>query len=124
MGPGLTEIMTAVKAQGIGPMGPWFTHHLKTDAATFDFDICVPVSAAVKRVGRVEGREVPTIRVVQTVYKGDYERLGAAWAEFNEWIAANGHVTATDFYECYPVGPEAVSNPDKWRTELRRPLLK
>ena len=25
---GITEAMAAVKAQGIGPAGPWFTHHL------------------------------------------------------------------------------------------------
>jgi hypothetical protein len=77
MGPCLTEIMTAVKAQGIGPIGPWFTHYLKMDAATFDFDICVPVSAAVKSVGRVENRMIPSTRVVQTVLPG---RLRATWS--------------------------------------------
>jgi effector-binding domain-containing protein len=123
MGPGLTEIMTAVKAQGIGPAGPWFTHHLKMDPATFDFEICVPVSAPVKRVGRVVSREVPPTKVVQTVYSGPYERLGAAWAEFNDWIAANGHRPAPDLYECYFVGPESSPDSADWRTELRRPLL-
>src|SRR5258706_2207156 len=43
MGPGISEVIAAVKAQGIGPTGPWFTHHLKMDPATFDFEICVPV---------------------------------------------------------------------------------
>jgi uncharacterized protein YndB with AHSA1/START domain/effector-binding domain-containing protein len=123
MGPGLTEIITAVKDQGIGPAGPWFTHHLKMDPATFDFEICVPVSAPVNRVGRVVGREVPPTKVVQTVYKGPYESLGAAWAEFNDWIAANGHQPAPDLYECYFVGPESSPNSAEWRTELRRPLL-
>jgi hypothetical protein len=41
MGPGITEVMAAVNAQGIGPAGPWFTHHLKMDPAIFDFEICV-----------------------------------------------------------------------------------
>jgi uncharacterized protein YndB with AHSA1/START domain/effector-binding domain-containing protein len=123
MGPGLTEIMTAVKAQGIGPVGPWFTHHLKMDPATFDFEICVPVSAPVNRVGRVVGREVPPTKVVQTIYRGPYESLGAAWAEFNDWIAANGHQPAPDLYECYFVGPESSPDSTDWRTELRRPLL-
>jgi len=45
MGPGLSEVMAAVKAQGVGPAGPWFTHHLKMNPATFDFEICVPVTA-------------------------------------------------------------------------------
>ena len=40
MGSGITEVMAAVKAQGIGPAGLWFTHHRKMDPATFDFEIC------------------------------------------------------------------------------------
>ena len=29
MGPGLSELMATIGAQGIKPTGPWFTHHLK-----------------------------------------------------------------------------------------------
>ena len=46
MGPGISEVMATVSGQGVGPTGPWFTHHLKLQPATFDFEICVPVSAA------------------------------------------------------------------------------
>src|SRR5262249_59726182 len=92
MGPGLTEIMTAVKAQGIGPKGPWFTHHLKMDPGRFDFEICVPVSSPVTSVGRVASREIPSLTVVRTVYRGPYEQLAAAWGEFDRWIATSGHV--------------------------------
>lgn len=122
MGPGLTEVLGAVKAQGIGPTGPWFTHHLRMDPATFDFEICVPVSAPVSQVGRVVSRAIPSLKVVQTAYHGPYEGLGDAWAEFNAWIAANGHSPAPDFYESYPVGPESSADSAQWRTELRRPL--
>jgi hypothetical protein len=45
MGPGLGEILKTVKAQGIGPSGPWFTHQFEADPTTYDLDICVPVSA-------------------------------------------------------------------------------
>jgi uncharacterized protein YndB with AHSA1/START domain/effector-binding domain-containing protein len=123
MGPGLGEVMAAVQAQGIGPTGPWFTHHLKVDPATFDFEICVPVATPVTTVGRVVSRELPAITVAQTTYKGPYEKLGAAWAEFNDWIATSGHRPAPDFYESYPVGPESSTNSADWQTELRRPLL-
>jgi effector-binding domain-containing protein len=123
MGPGLSEVLTAVKAQGISPTGPWFTHHLKTDPATFDFEICVPVATPVSSAGRVVGREIPSIKVAQTIYQGPYERLGAAWAEFNDWIAVSGHRPGPDFYETYPVGPESSADSADWRTELRRPLL-
>ena len=122
MGPGLSEIMEAVKAQGIGPDGPWFTHHLKITPATFDFEICVPVNAPVTPVGRVEPRTFPATTVARTVYHGNYEALAGAWGEFKAWIQANGYTAAPDLYECYPVGPDASSHPADWRTELSQPL--
>ena len=54
MGPGIGELRAAVAAQGIAPAGPWFTHHLRMDPEIFDFEICVPVTAPVAAVGRVE----------------------------------------------------------------------
>jgi effector-binding domain-containing protein len=123
MGPGLTEVMAAVKAQGIGPAGPWFTHHLKMNPATFDFEICVPVTAPVAPVGRVKPGILPAVTVARTSYHGDYEGLGEAWGEFKAWIAANGHSAGPDLYECYPVGPESSPNPADWCTELSQPLI-
>ena len=82
MGSGIREVMEAVKAQGIGPAGPWFTHHLRMDPATFDLEICVPVTAPVKAVGRVKPDETAATKAVRTVYHGSYEGLGKAWGEF------------------------------------------
>jgi len=123
MGPGLDEIMAAVKAQGIGPTGPWFTHHLKMNSTTFDFEICVPVSAPVKPVGRVVDRQIPAVKVARTIYQGSYEHLAEGWRAFDHWMAASGHTPAPDLYECYAVGPESSANAADWRTELRRPIL-
>jgi uncharacterized protein YndB with AHSA1/START domain/effector-binding domain-containing protein len=122
MGPGLSEIMTAVHAQGIGPAGPWFTHHFKMNPATFDFEICVPVSAPVTPVGRVVSRDIPAVRVARTIYRGSYEQLATGWQEFAAWMATNGHVPGPDLYECYLVGPESNPGTSAFRTELSRPL--
>jgi len=123
MGPGIGEVMAAVKAQGIGPVEPWFAHHLKMTPETFDFDICVPVRAAVTAVGRVRPGQRPALKVVRTVYHGPYEGLGSAWNAFGEWTEANGYNTAGDLYECYAVGPETSPDPANWRTELSRALI-
>ena len=122
MGPGIGEVMAAVKSQGIGPAGPWFTHHFKMHPATFDFQICVPVTAPVHPVGRVTAGTWPAMKMVRTVLHGGYEGLAGAWGEFNAWIKANGHQPAADFYECYVAGPESSPDPAHWRTELSRPL--
>ena len=123
MGPGVAEAMAAAKAQGIGPTGPWFAHHLKMTPESFDFDICVPVSAPATAVGRVKPWQRPALKVVRTVYHGPYERLGKAWHEFDGWAEANRHKTAADLYECYLVGPESSPDPTDWRTELSRSLV-
>ena len=122
MGPGISEVMAAVKAQGIGPAGPWFTHHRKMDSATFDFEICVPVTSPVTPVGRVKPGTFAAMKVARTIYHGDYEGLGEAWGEFKAWIAANGHAMGPELFECYPAGPESSPNPSDWRTELSQPL--
>jgi effector-binding domain-containing protein len=123
MGPGLTEVHAAIAAQGIAAAGPWFTHHLRMDPAVFDFEICVPVAMGVNATGRVRPGRLPATRVARTVYRGGYERLGAAWGEFDAWITANQLTPAPDLWEVYLAGPESSPDPADWRTELNRPLM-
>src|SRR3972149_2199032 len=121
MGPGYGELMTVVAAQGIAPAGPWFTHHLRMDPDTFDFEIGVPVSSAVSPSGRVRAGQLPATTVARTVYHGDYEGLGHAWEELDAWIQAQGGRPGPDLWECYVAGPESNPHPPTWRTELNRP---
>jgi effector-binding domain-containing protein len=123
MGPGIAEVRAVVAAQGMAPAGPWFTHHLAMHPATFDFEVGVPVTAAIAASGRVKPGHLPAMTVAQTVYRGPYEGLAGAWGEFEAWIAANGHTSAPDLWEVYVVGPEASADPGAWRTEMNRPLL-
>jgi effector-binding domain-containing protein len=123
MGPGVTEVLTAVAMQGIGPAGPWLTHHLRMDPEVFDFEICVPVTAPVAPVGRVKPSQLPAARVARTVYVGPYEGLGDAWGEFDAWIEANGYTTGSELWEIYVAGPESTSDSAQFRTELNRPLI-
>lgn len=122
MGPGLSELMAAIAAQGIAPAGPWFTHHLRMDPDTFDFEIGVPVTAPVTAAGRMKAGQLPATKVARTIFHGNYEGLGAAWGEFDAWIAAQGHTPGADLWECYVAGPESNPDPATWRTELNRPL--
>lgn len=124
MGPGYRELMAAVAAQGITPVGPWFTHHLKMHPDVFDFEICVPVASPVSATGRVKPGELRAATVARTVYHGPYEGLPAAWGEFMSWIEAQGHTPAPDLWERYVSGPESSLDPAAWRTELNRPLVR
>ena len=122
MGPGLTELMTVVALQGIGPAGPWLTHHLRMDPEIFDFEICVPVTAPVTPVGRVQSSQLPAARVARAVYVGPYEGLSDAWGEFEKWMQDNGHTAGSELWEVYVAGPETGSDSSQFRTELNQPL--
>ena len=124
MGPAIAEVMAAVAAQGLAPAGPVFSHHLRMDPDTFDFEVGVPVKAPVSDTGRVNASQLPAATVARTVYRGPYEGLGSAWGEFGEWIAAEGYKPATDLWECYVDGPESNPDPATWHTELNRPLTR
>ena len=123
MRPGLAEIMAALAAQDRTATGPWLNRHFRTPTDTLDFAICVPVSAPLLPVGRVEPGTLPATPVARTVMHGDYAGLGAAWSALRDWIAAQGHTTGSEFWECYAVGPRTNPDPADWRTELTCPLL-
>jgi effector-binding domain-containing protein len=123
MGQAMHEVMAAVVDQEIATTGPLFTHHFRIPKDTFDFEVSIPVASPITPQGRVKPGELPPATVARTIYHGDYDGLGAAWGEFNAWIAANGYTPAPDFWECYLTGPESGSLPAKWQTELNRPLV-
>jgi effector-binding domain-containing protein len=123
MGPAIREVMATIAAQGIAPIGPVFSRHLKIDPEIFDFEVGVPVAKPVAAAGRVKPSSLPAARVARTVYRGPYEGLGAAWGEFERWLAAHGHTAAANLLEIYAAGPESSSDSKNWRTELIRPLI-
>ncbi len=118
MGPAMQEVMQIVQRQGIAPTGPMFTHHFRIEPGIFDFEVGVPVASDVKPEGRVIACHLPATKIARTMYTGPYEKLGAAWEEFDSWIVANGHSPLPDLWERYLSGPQSPTP----STELVRPL--
>jgi effector-binding domain-containing protein len=123
MEPGLREVREAITAQDIAVAGPWFTHHFRMEPVIFDFEICVPVATPFTTTDRVEAGQWPATTIARTIFHGDYGGLGAAWGEFDAWIAGRGYTPRPDLWERYVVGPESGADPSGWRTELNRPLV-
>ena len=123
VGPGITELMKTVAAQGVGSGSPWFIHMLRMTPDTWEFEIGVPVKSPVAATGRVKPGGLPAARVARTVHHGGYEGIGASWGEFDAWVKAHGHKPATDQWDVYLVGPESGPDESKWRTQMNRPLL-
>lgn len=121
-GPAVGELLTAIAAQGIEPVGAIFAHHLEMTSDSFDFELGIKVSAPVQAAGRMRPGELPTRKVARTIYTGPYEGLPGAWDKFNAWMKAEGHAQAGDLWELYSVGPQATPDSRLWKTELNRPL--
>lgn len=111
MGPGLSEVMAAVAAQGLGPAGPWFTHHPRMAPDVFDFESSVPVTAPFTAVGRVKPSQWPAMKVARTVSHGAFEGLGAAWGEFNAWLGARRPHAGPRPLGALPRGPGVEPRP-------------
>jgi effector-binding domain-containing protein len=124
MGPAITELFSTLQAQGIKPVGPWLTYHLRMQPGVFDFQVAVPVTQSVVPTGRVANGELPAATVARTIYHGPYEGLPEAWPKLDAWLTAQGHQRAGWLWETYLVDPSKETEPAKWQTELSRPLLK
>ena len=122
MGPAMREVLEVVRAQGIGPTGPMFSHHFQLVPGEWDFEVGVPVRTPVTPTGRVVRSEIEAQDVVRSVYRGPYEGLATAWRTFEHAIAAANHATHVDFWERYLAGPDTSADPGDWQTELSRPV--
>jgi effector-binding domain-containing protein len=123
MGPGMAQLLQAVKDQGIDPIGPIYSHHFRMDPEVFDFEIGIPVAKPVAEAGRVKPGTFPAAaRVARTTYRGPHEGLAAAWGEFEAWIDSQGLEKAPDLWERYVANPDVNPDPATWETELNRPL--
>ena len=118
MGPAMQELMALIPSGAITPTGPIFSHHFKTEPASWEFEVGIPVTGTVKGAGRVVAGSLPAKRVIRTIYRGGYEQLGAAWGEFTELVKARSQPTTGEFWEIYLTGPETDPDPKRWTTEL------
>jgi effector-binding domain-containing protein len=124
MGPGLKELLATLGKQGIAPIGPWFTRHLKMMPDTYDFEIGMPVKERVVASGRVTAGQLPAATVARTILHGSYEGLASAWPQLDAWIVAQGRTPGPALWEIYLIDAATNPDPSTWRTELTRPLAK
>lgn len=118
MDPAIQELLKVLKEQGLHPVGPMFSYHLRRPSDTFEFELGFPVDGEVVGQGRVIPSVLPAERVARTVYQGPYEGLAVAWPRLSGWVETNGHRSAERFWERYLNNPEEVSDPGLYRTEL------
>jgi effector-binding domain-containing protein len=128
VGPAIKEILAAIAAEGLKPVGPMFMHHLAMSKLQFDVEVGFPIRAPLRTSGRVTPGELPAARVARTIYHGPYEGLFSAWDEFGRRLTDDKLVDPAalspikTLWERYLIGPESGSDAMQWRTELNLPF--
>lgn len=64
-------------------------------------EVGIQVDAPFEPSGRVISSELPAGRVVSTVHRGSYDRLGAAHDAVHAWAAEQGHQLSRTRWEIY-----------------------
>ena len=128
LGAGLAELYAEVEATGLHPAGPPAVTYLDrpVPGRPMDVDLGVPVMPGAGRAApgagaRVVGRH--SRPVARTIHRGDYAELGTAYEALEEWIFSHGYRTAGPPTETYLTGPDAVSDPAGYRTEVCVPVV-
>src|SRR5260370_35582677 len=111
MGPSIAEVMAAIAAQGIAPTGPVFSHHLRMDPDTFDFEVGVPVMAPVSATGRVKASQLPAGTPAPPGYHGAVRGLGSARGGVLGRLHPEGPQTAPGLWERSLPGPKSNRAP-------------
>jgi effector-binding domain-containing protein len=119
IGPALKELRATLASQGIVPVGPWFTRHLRMQPDTYDFEIGLPVAKPVVAAGRVTSGKLPASMVARTTLHGSYEGLAAAWPQLDAWIVTQGRKPGPSLWEAYLTDPAENTDAATWLTELQ-----
>ncbi|NKB16361.1 MAG: GyrI-like domain-containing protein, partial [Sphingomonadales bacterium] len=65
----IAELLKEIAAQGLGPPGPMFMHHLTMSPDTFDVEVGFPIAGAITPTGRVKSGTLPAAKVARTIYQ-------------------------------------------------------
>lgn len=117
------DLYSHLKVLGVESAGMPFVIYHAVGVAGVDAEVCVPVAQPVSASGRGQTRDLPAMTVAQTLHVGPYEELTAAYEAIKDWIAKHGYEAAGPFQERYLNGPDDVTSPADYRTEIEVPIV-
>lgn len=107
LGSAFGEVIRTLTEQGLTPAGPPFGRYTPVEGG-FDVEAGFPATGPVAEAGRIVASELPGGNAAQTMYRGDYSGVGAAYAAVSAWVQEHGYVATGPPWECYLDGPGVV----------------
>lgn len=100
------QVQAVLNEQNVPPAGPPFARYRLTGNG-FDIEAGFPVHGSLTPTKRVATVELPGGPAAQTLHRGDYAGLRAAYEAVEAWLADNGYVAAGAPWESYLDDPDA-----------------
>jgi DNA-binding transcriptional MerR regulator len=125
IGPFAVSVVERLATQGLWPMSPLVHLYFEVDPDTEEFDLFVgtTVSGSPQDEAAWVWECLPAGELLASViYRGDYRRIGSAYATLGRWLLAGGYETAGTCREVYHRSPAHTSNPAEYVTEIQYPV--
>jgi len=121
------ELMAEVQKQKLemvdGPEVLYYNSPGQVKPEELRWDVCVPVDARENAAAPLKKGEYKYATVAETVYKGPYDSVAAAYPALMQFIAANGYVVCGPICESYMDDPNQTKAAD-CRTLIVVPVQK
>jgi effector-binding domain-containing protein len=81
-----------------------------------EFEVGVPVTAAVKGNDEIKFREYPAMKVISTLHVGPYENVAPVYEALKKYATDNKLETQPVSWEVYITDPSKETDPNKYQT--------
>lgn len=122
MGQAFGELFGYLGETGAQPAGPPFAIYRSVDEADMDVEIGVPVAQPLADRGRIHASELPAGKEAHTLHVGPYDQVVTAYKALEQWLDEHGQEPAGPPREHYLNGPDEVSGPEEYQTEVVWPI--
>ncbi|MCL2035468.1 MAG: GyrI-like domain-containing protein, partial [Oscillospiraceae bacterium] len=95
--------------------------HKETD---INIEFCEAVDKMYPDFDGIAFKRMEPVTAISVMHKGEYARLGKAYAYAFDWIEKNGYAAADNPRESYIDGIWNKENEADWLTEIQIPIVK
>jgi AraC family transcriptional regulator len=123
IGETLPEIFVYAQQNGIALAGLPFTRYIEMGPGMITMEPGMRVTGQpVSGHGEVVAETLPGGPAATTIHAGPYDKLTDAYAAIEQWMHAEGLVSAGAPWECYLNDPSEHPDPKDWKTEVFWPV--
>lgn len=116
------EYISKKGAKMIGAPGGMYYSYSKDSC---DLEAIVPIDKMVPSTKEISVRQMPEMKVVTTIHKGDYRKLEATYNDVKNWIDGKKLKISGPSWEVYltdPGSPEMAKDTSRWQTQIYFPV--